>query len=201
MWELRRDEALSRLEEHLKAGRVDQDIVDLLRLINSLSYAFTTSSCSGRIQLYEAKLPGSKFDMRTTGKWHRPISLEELRPLIKGENLWLAVLPPILHVSVKRGEELRFLQLLRDSGFKRAGIISISEDEAIIEASGTERLEAPLILEGVRVYRDEALPLLVERANQLLLKSKDRLRRLKEVLSVEVAGGLDNIGGKRAPER
>ncbi len=201
MWEIRRNEALSRLEEHLRAGRVDQDIVDLLRLINSLNYAFTTSSCSGRIQLYEAELPGSKFNMRTLGKWHRPISLEELKPLIRGENLWMAVLPPILHMSVKRGYEPRFLQLLRNSGFKRAGIISVSEDEAIVEASGTERLEAPLIVRGVQVYRDEALPLIVERANQLLLKSKDRLRRLKEVLSVEVARSLDNIGGKRAPER
>ncbi len=195
MWSIRRAEALSRLREHIRAGRVDQDIVDLLEVINSLDYAFTTSSCSGRIQLYEAPIPGSKFNMRTLGKWHNPVSPEEVAALIRGENVWLAVLPPILHVSVRLGMESHFLRLLRDAGFKRAGIISLSQDEAVVEASGTERMEAPLILEGSPVYREEALPLLVGRANQLLLKSKGRLRRLKEVLSVE-ARGLDNIGGK-----
>ena len=196
MWSIRRREALRRLEEHVRQGRVDPDVIDLLKVINSLGYAFTTSSCSGRIQLYQAELPGSKFEMKTLGKWHRPVKASEVRERIRGENVWLAVLPPILHISVRRDKEAHFLSLLRESGFKRVGIFSISDDEALIEASGSERLETPLILSGVRTYREEALSLIVEAANRLLLKSKTRLTRLKEVLSREAPGGLDNLGGE-----
>jgi len=31
---------------------------------------YTTSSCSGRVQVYASRLPGMKFDMVTLGKWH-----------------------------------------------------------------------------------------------------------------------------------
>ncbi|MDK2372621.1 MAG: hypothetical protein QI197_04515 [Candidatus Korarchaeota archaeon] len=196
LWVRRRESTLAELRSHMGAGRVDKDIIPLLNTINSLNYAFTTSSCSGRIQVYAASEPGEKFGMRTLGKWHSPITLGELMETLENEadSIWMAVLPPILHIavcSVKAAFHL--LGLLRSAGFKRAGIISASEDGITLEAVGTERMEAPLRLSGMDIFREDAIPLIVERANSLLTRSKGRIRRLKEVLMSETAGGLDNL--------
>ncbi|MCD6348816.1 MAG: hypothetical protein J7L91_04245, partial [Candidatus Korarchaeota archaeon] len=58
---------------------------------------------------------------------------------------------------------------------------------------GTERIEMPLRLDGKDIIRREAIPLIVERANSLLIRSKVRLSKLEEVLKDEVAGGMDNL--------
>ncbi len=195
-WIRRRESTLAELGSHMEAGRVDEDIISLLKVINSLSYAFTTSSCSGRIQIYAASEPGDKFGIRTLGKWHSPITVGDLaRTLEDGsDSIWLAVLPPIIHVAtcgVKAAFHL--LDLLRSAGFKRAGIISAARDGITLEAIGTERMETPLRLSGVDVPREDAIPLIVERANSLLTRSKVRIRRLEEVLVSEAARGLDNL--------
>ncbi len=194
-WLRRRAHTLKGLREHLAAGRVDEDIIGLLEAINSLPYAFSTSSCSGRIQLYEANEPGEKFELRTVSKWHTPISVDQLMTVMGSfRNLWLAVLPPILHICVcNLAAAEHLLKTLRDSGFKRAGIISISHDGITIETMGTERIEMPLRLDGKDIIRREAIPLIVERANSLLIRSKVRLSKLEEVLKDEVAGGMDNL--------
>jgi len=195
-WRKRREATMRELEEHLRSGRVDGDIRSLLQIINSLPYAFTASSCSGRIQLYEAREPGEKFSMRTLAKWHSPIEVDDLLRAMEGEDLWLAVLPPILHiVACSLEAALHLLEVLRGSGFKRAGVISVARDGATVETSGTERLEMPLRLGGRDIVRAETIPLIVERANSILVRSRVRIRRLEEVLGDEVAGGLDNLCG------
>ncbi len=199
LWLERRERTLKELESHMEAGRVDEDIIGVLNAINSLDYAFTTSSCSGRIQVYAAREPGDKFGLKTMGKWHRPISEEELKLTLESdtESVWLAVLPPIIHVAVCSIEAAFYLlNLVRTAGFKRAGIISASEDGITLEAIGTERMEMPLRLSGIDVVSEKAFPLIVERANSLLIRSKTRIGRLEEVLRDEAARGLDNLCGK-----
>ena len=196
LWVRRRESTLAELRSHMEAGRVDEDIIPLLNTINSLDYAFTTSSCSGRIQVYAASEPGDKFGIRTLGKWHSPITVRDLMGTLQdgADSIWLAVLPPIIHIavcSVKAAFHL--LDLLRSAGFKRAGIISASEDGITLEAIGTERMEAPLRLSGVGIFREDAIPLIVEKANSLLIRSKGRIHRLEEVLMGEAAGGLDTL--------
>jgi len=197
-WLKNREFSLKRLEEHRREGRVDQDILELLDAINSLEYAFTTSSCSGRIQIYEAREPGDKFGLRTLVKWHNSIEYPQLEPILEeGLNLWLAVLPPILHINTcSLRAAYHVLGLLKESGFKRAGIISVSRDGVVIEALGTERMEMPLKLEGRLVVKKELLPLIVERANSLLMRSKVRISKLREVILNEAPGGMDNLCGE-----
>ncbi len=196
-WQRRKRETLRVLRDHLEAGRVDRDIIDLLNVINSLPYAFTTSSCSGRIQVYEASMPGEKFELKTLGKWHSPITSKDLLGAMIGRNTWLAMLPPILHISVcSMVPANHLLKVLRGAGFKRAGIISMARDGIVIETIGTERIEMPLRLEGRDVIKLDAVPSLVNIVNSLLVKSKERLGRLKEALGDEITRGLDNICGE-----
>ncbi len=195
-WQRRRERTLEELKEHLAAGRVDEDIIELLEVINSLPYAFTTSSCSGRIQLYKADMPGEKFELETLSKWHSPVTQGDILEAMRGRDIWLAMLPPILHISTCSIESAsHLLKVLRGAGFKRAGIISIARDGITIETIGTERLEMPIRLRGRNLIGEDAIPMIVEIVNSLLARSKRRLGRLEEAIKDEIARGLDNICG------
>ncbi|MCS7102704.1 MAG: hypothetical protein NZ992_02340 [Candidatus Korarchaeum sp.] len=201
-WERRKEVALERLRDHLEKRRIDPDIVSLLEAINSLPFAYTTSSCSGRVQLYEAELPGEKFSMRSLRKWHFGVEEEELLRFMRGENVWLAVLPPIIHVyTCSLRASIRMLKLLRESGFKRAGILHLSEEGGFLEAVGTERLELPLRLKGRDLLDAESIRLIVEVANSMLRKAKVRLSRLEVRVKHEASGGLGDLCRERAPQR
>jgi len=186
-WTRRKEHFLRRLERERREGRVDGDIVPLLKVLNSLNDYYTTSSCSGRIQVVSAHLPGDKWRMVTLAKWHRPVSVEDVLSVIRGTDhpdLWFSVQPPILHVICRTPRAaLALLRLARNSGFKRAGIQGARRQRYAVEIVGTERIEAPLRLNGIWVVREEAIPMLVEVANKVLLRGKARLDRLRRALS------------------
>ncbi len=183
-WEKLRDKALSQLREHLLQGRVDPDIVDLLDLINSSGDYYTTSSCSGRIQLAACEHPGEKGKLRVLAKWHRPIRVEELVLALSCSpepSIWFSVHPPILHIVARDLEAARRLLVhARNSGFKHSGIQGLDR-RVVVEVMSMERLETPLRLRGVDLLGPWAYPMLVEAANTLLVRSKMRLRKLKEL--------------------
>jgi len=185
-WHIRKKHFLERLEKDLKIGRLDKDIYGLLKTINSIEYYYTTSSCSGRIQVYASKIPGRKFEIKTIGKWHRPISLDELLEVLKDcpyEDIWLAVLPPILHVVARNVEKAnRLLHLAREAGFKHSGILSVKNERVIMELTSSERIETPLRMRGVWIFSDENLLELIRRANELLLVTKRKIRKFEELL-------------------
>lgn len=174
------------LERDLKIGRVDLDILPLLRLINSLDEYYTTSSCSGRIQIYEAKLPGLKFSIKMLGKWHSQVSADTIIKIIeekKPKNLWFAVLPPILHVMAKTIDDAnKLLHLAREAGFKHSGILSIKPERIIIELTSTERMELPLIINGEWIIRKEMIPKLVDKANELLTITKSKIEKFMKLI-------------------
>ena len=182
-WKMRKLHYIRRLEREKKMGKVDQDILPLLIIINNLEAYYTTSSCSGRIQIAETEIPGEKGVMRVVAKWHRPITVEELRATVeasKARNLWLGVQPPILHIMCRSIDDaLKMLVIARGSGFKRAGIQGIKEGRCPVEIIGTERIEMPLILDGKLIVEYEKYPLLVEKVNRVLLKSKERIKKLE----------------------
>jgi len=186
-WLKRKRAFIDRLEREIAVGRVDKDIIPLLRAINSLNEYYTTSSCSGRIQVVASELPGEKGLMRTLAKWHEPVEVVVIERVIRESaepNLWFSVQPPILHIMCRSLEAaFKMLYVARSSGFKRAGIQGGKKGRYPVEIIGTERIEAPLRLHEVDIVPIERLPLLVEAANRLLLRSKERLKRL--LLSVK----------------
>ncbi|AKG38131.1 MAG: tRNA-wybutosine modification methyltransferase TYW3 [Infirmifilum sp.] len=183
-WNELRDLALKQLEEHKLQGRVDQDIVWLLDLINSSPDYYTTSSCSGRIQVAAGAHPGDKGKLRVIAKWHRIIQPEELTLVLSStneDNVWFSVHPPIFHVVARdlRAAK-RLLVAARNSGFKHSGIQGLGK-RIIVEIMSMEKIETPLRLHGIQIVGYDSLVLLVEAANQALLRGKRRLSRLAEV--------------------
>ncbi len=190
-WTSRKRAFLRRLERERRQGRVDEDIVPLLRAINALDDYYTTSSCSGRIQVVAAEFPGDKWNMVTLAKWHRPVEPEEVVTVVRHvdyPNLWFSMQPPILHVICRTpAAAIRLVKLARASGFKRAGLQGARKNRYPVEIMGTERIETPLRLSGVWVVREEALPLLVRAANMLLVRSKERIERLRRAIEALAA--------------
>ncbi len=182
-WAEGREKALRQLREHREQGRVDEDILPLLDAINSVPWLYTTSSCSGRIQLAASPLPGDKGVMRILAKWHRPVNPGEVEAVIRatGEpNLWFAVHQPILHVAAESLEAARrVLVLARNTGFKHSGIQGLG-GRYMVEIMSMEKLEAPLRLRGLDLIDPALLPYLVEAADKMLLRAKARLHRLEE---------------------
>jgi len=191
-WIIRKKHFLERLELEYKIGRVDADIKPLLDVINSFNEYYTTSSCSGRIQITLNRLPGDKQNIITVAKWHREVKVEEVLSVVNElkesatEYSWFSVQPPIFHVVARDVEAaLNILNLARHCGFKHSGIQSVKKFRVVVEITGSERIEVPLFLEGVLIVKLEHLPVLVKIANELLLKSKEKMRRLQEMLLKE----------------
>lgn len=180
-WSELRLKALRQLEEHKRLGKVDNDIIWLLDLINSNPDYYTTSSCSGRIQVASGQHPGEKGKLRVLAKWHRTIDLGELLAVVSTsleDNIWFSVHPPIFHIASKDLQAARrLLVAARNCGFKHSGIQGLGK-RIIVEIMSMEKIETPLRLKGVQIISYDSYSLLVNVANEMLTRGKEKLPRL-----------------------
>ncbi len=199
---------MERLEREAGLGRVDFDMIDVLRGINSLPDYFTTSSCSGRIMIARAERLGFSKSVRSMGsfelvsKWHRPVTAGEVRGALERlSDAWLMVRSAILHVVARRldnAEEL--LRLARSSGFKHSGISSIKEWGYLVELLGEDRMDVPLKVRGDLIYDD--LDPLVDAANETLMFAKLRLADLvRSIENTLMHGGYPEARLAKVPYR
>ncbi|ACS32600.1 tRNA(Phe) 7-((3-amino-3-carboxypropyl)-4-demethylwyosine(37)-N(4))-methyltransferase Taw3 [Thermococcus gammatolerans] len=174
-------EALVSLFTAMREGKVDEDIIDLLLLINSIRGIYTTSSCSGRIGIIEEPALGAKPLSRWLIKVHREMEFEEAkRALEKAREglIFLKSQPPIFHVvaeDLERAKKLHELGLA--SGFKYTTFKVIS-NRYLVEINATEYLTAPLGRDGEILVSDDYLHFAIEIGNSMLRRSKGRLPRL-----------------------
>lgn len=185
-FELEKRKAVWSLLCGLEKGKVDPDIIELLSIINRHPDYYTTSSCSGRIQVSASETPGEKGVMVVVAKWHRPIEEYELNRVTqhaKYPSLWLSVQGPIMHIACRTLEAAKFLLITaRNSGLKHSGIQGL-ERRIIVEVVSPDRIETPLRLSGVECINPPALAHLIDRVNAVLLRSKARLSTLCEKLA------------------
>ncbi|NJE11269.1 hypothetical protein [Thermococcus sp. MAR1] len=174
-------EALQSLFTAMREGKVDEDIIDLLLLINSINGIYTTSSCSGRIGIIEEPALGAKPLSRWLIKVHREMTFEEAREALKKAEKGLIFLksqPPIFHIvaeDIEKAKKLHELGLA--SGFKYTTFKVIST-RYLVEINATEYLTAPLGRDGRVLIDDEYLSFALEVGNSMLMRSKGRLPRL-----------------------
>ena len=140
-----------RAVERLQISGADEEIAGIIEKINSFDDFFTTSSCSGRIVLICLPEIGAKREAKFIGKWHRPVTKEEVLDAIKncagasekGE-IWLLSQSPILHVACRDLEKAKaLLKIAIESGFKYSGIKAISSKDrkVVVEIMSTERMD------------------------------------------------------------
>ena len=182
-WETLRNKFLRDLERELLSGKVDEEIVRLLEIINSSEDFFTTSSCSGRIVLIDVPENGDKKRAKVLKKWHREVSVEEITSSIRELSfnwiLWFSSQQPIIDVSCKSLEgAIDLIKIGVASGFKDSCIKSISENRVVVEIRTSEKLYSPIGYGGRVLIGESELELLVRSANLIQRRGKNRLRRL-----------------------
>ncbi|MEM1508873.1 MAG: hypothetical protein QXY49_03185 [Thermofilaceae archaeon] len=177
-FELEKRKAAWNLLRELETGKVDPDIIELLSIINYHPDYYTTSSCSGRIQVSASETPGEKGIMVVVAKWHRPIEkyeLDKVTRYAKYPSLWLSVQGPIMHIVCRTLDAAQFLLITaRNSGLKHSGIQGVGK-RAVVEIVSSDRIEMPLKLSGVDCINPHVLAYLIDKVNTVLLRSKARL--------------------------
>ncbi len=190
-FESQKKKALARL----RIRGADEEIAGIIDRINSLEDFFTTSSCSGRIVLIGLPEIGAKREAQFIGKWHRPVTKEEVLDAIKlkwreGEReIWLLSQSPILHVACRDLEKAKaLLRIAIESGFKYSGIKAISnskDEKVVVEVVSTERMDVPLGRDGMLFCSEAHLDFILSKANFMLERGKEKLKRLYEGLKEE----------------
>ncbi len=176
-----------------RKGSVDADILHVITFINSLDDYYTTSSCSGRIMLMD------KSDKRKDlTKWllssHDEITYADYDNVFnpdylssddfKKSKIWFMQEPSIFHVCCRDLDSARnLLNIVRNLGFKRAGIISYAR-RIIIEIIDNEKLESLIAVDGELFVTEKYSRVLIDEVNYKLRRTKERLDLLYDELQI-----------------
>jgi len=169
--------------ERLHNEGADDDIAELIELLNGFDDYFTTSSCSGRVILICIPEIGAKEEAEFIAKWHREVSKDEVLKAMgmwkdPDRELWLMSQSPILHVSCVSMEKAKqLLNLAIESGFKYSGIKAITMKRVMVEIMSTERMDVPVGRDGVIFCSEPYLDFIISKANFMLERGKEKLRR------------------------
>lgn len=177
---------LEKLKTAKKENLVDKGIIPIIDIINSYENYYTSSSCYGRIVLLEIPNFGDKKNAEFLGKWHRKIKSEEVFSALENSSgrgqLWFLAQSPIIHVyskDIKSADKL--IKKAVSSGFKNSSF-KTSEKNIIVEIASTERIDAPIGLNGKLYCNKKYVFLLVNIANKVIKKSILKLEKLKKTL-------------------
>lgn len=182
-FELNKKNVLFRIDKSIKGSR-DTAIIPLVDTINAHSDYFTTSSCSGRIVLLETSESFEKIETHWAFVSHDAVheSVWNYAEISKAMHLWFRYEGAILHIACRnlRCAKL-FVDLARNTGFKRTGIMSVGE-HPIIELTSSESMNAPLILNGSLVVHEQYVQFLVACANGMLLRNHEKITALTRAM-------------------
>ena len=182
------------LEDARRSGDVDAGMLPLIDYVNSLPGYYTTSTCTGRTSLFYD--PGGKLDSGWVGKWHREVSAEEvgkaLSEIPSGGRIWFMHEPTIMHIVCRDlPGACALVELARNNGYKKAGILSYNADRVLVEICGTERIDCP-VAECGRAFVDGAyIEYLTGIANEKFARGLKRLRRFESALRALEEAGKD----------
>jgi len=165
-------------------GSWDKKIDGLCRKINARKEYYTTSSCSGRINLVKG-FPEKAEDVFLF-KSHEKISFLQLKKELEKAGKYKGLIyfkqePCILHVACLDLESAKkLLNKARDVGWMRSGLIS--DKKIILELISTEKLELPIINNGKLLVDENYLKLLVKEANKKLTRTWEKVKKLEKLV-------------------
>lgn len=182
-FEKRKLHVLNEFKASLNVGDVDENLIPILEYINSRDGFYTTSSCSGRIVLFQDL--GSKRLDKFLGKWHRTVNFDDIWSSLKKckGTVWFRYEPVILHVVARelKGAK-KMLELSLKSGFKRSGVHGLNEERYIIEICSTEKIDTPIMENGRLLIPESYLRYLVKMANKKFQDGQKKLKKLDGML-------------------
>jgi tRNA wybutosine-synthesizing protein 3 len=182
---------INKMEKNDKSskGSIDEEILPVCNAINSIKGFVTTSSCSGRISIVKGD-EGEKTKNAWVFKSHCPVTCEELLKADLPQGLTLLKMEgAILHIaceSISYAESL--ITAAKESGIKRAGIISIRKNKVMVETIFGESLCLPFSADGKLLISLDYLRFSLEIANKKLKRSREKLKSLEINIKRKVNG-------------
>ena len=172
-----------------KKGSIDIKIKRLVDKINSLPDFYTTSSCSGRILLLAIPRSNKKNEVEYLFCSHKKIKYNEIKKILKlkkelKNDVWFTVQPVIIHVAcndIKNTKKI--LNIARDIGFRRSGIISIGKNKVIMEIISTERIDAIVGKNRKLLIGEDYFKVLIKEGNKKLEKTWEKIDKLHNNLN------------------
>ena len=211
-------------------GCIDGPVISIVDFLNSVQEFYTTSSCSGRISVYEHGLSRKGINWLLVN--HGTVTIDLIWDAIinKGieghnnildhenkndsnhynENLLISFKcePSIIHVCCHNLEGAKtLLHMVLACGFRESGLtISGSGKIMLAIRTNSDSLELPILLKSCLLYKKETLALVVEEANQRLLHNFARLDKLLDMLKKkycwpQLSLSVDNIQQNKANTR
>lgn len=174
-----------------RKGSIDEPIVDLVHYINKSDEYFTTSSCSGRIYVYEerneveTKKKGCTWLYTTHGMCNSAQVVEGLNAS-KG-NAFLKFEPFILHVQCQTLDAAQLLHMVAvAAGFRNSGITVGKRGKIMVAVRSTHCLEVPVTHNGQLLVDHKYIEHLVVLANDKMKENFQRLQGFYEKLKNEI---------------
>ena len=183
-----------------KKGNVDEEIIKLIDLINSMPNYYTTSSCAGRVML----LTFGKLGKKHQSKWlycsHKKAKYTEIKDSLKiipKEKVWFTQEPLIVHVCCKSIEDAKqLLKITTNAGFKYSGITTISK-KIILEIKGVDKMNTPISNNSKLIVDDNFLKFLTKEGNEKMKTNKKRIdkftKKLKRIIKKSKEEMIDVI--------
>ena len=192
------DEAGEGGKDRSKKGSLDAPIVELVGLINGHRDYVTTSSCSGRIALFQDV--DGVVCRKAGGEWllssHAPVTLAVVREALAGcaargqagGSVTLKQEPLVLHIECRDLVSAeRLLKLGVASAFRESGISLGKKRVLVAIRTGANLLETPLLLQGKDLMTEFGLEALVVLANRKFGLNAERTQRFTESLAAAFA--------------
>ena len=188
-FEKEKKEFLAKKDKSRKAS-IDGKIRNLVNKINSLGDFFTTSSCSGRILVFALPKSNKKNEVQYLFTSHIKIKNNDIKKILKTiiakiklknikDDIWFRMDGAILHVASNNTNSARkLLNIARDIGFRRSGIISLGKNRVTMELVSTENIEAIVSKKGRLVIGEDYLKVLIKEGNAKLEKTWKKIDKL-----------------------
>jgi len=169
-----------------KKGSIDERAIPLITTINKKDNYYTTSSCSGRVYLWQGT--GKKNETTWLKVSHDPITVDFLKfysdkideESSKNNLIWLRLEAFIMHIACKDINAASALLNQIHPLFKKSCILSIS-NKIIVEIRGSEFIEMPLYQNNTLVFRGD-LNWLTDLINEKLEKIWEGIDKFKRMI-------------------
>ncbi|AWR97564.1 hypothetical protein DFR86_08370 [Acidianus sulfidivorans JP7] len=186
-WEEWKQRAYERMLRDQEIGYLDPDIFDVLMAFFNREKSFTYSSCSGRITIIDSSLPWIRNNSTIIFKNHLGIKESDIIDILQKSQvnrLWLISQGPILHVYTKDFDEAwKIIRIARQAGFKHSGILTVNEKGILVELRTGVKFVHLLRESVTQNISDEEIKILTKIANEVLMKGKEKLNLLKDLVS------------------
>ena len=181
-------------ENAVGEGKADEKMLSLCNYINSTRDFFTSSGCAGRIMLLGLYGKGTKEESYFHRKWHRAVKFAELWDGLAAKSkgtLWFKMEPFIIHIGTHDiGNTNLLLDVMRNAGVKRGGIIVAKKGKCIAEFVGTQNISLPVKKGAKILIEKQYLKQILDEANSKLKKNYELLKRLERSLKEKLKCGV-----------